>query len=229
MKLPKLVESLLFVILFCSLLGCTTALIDHLDAQLRPFAQVSYLHQLFQKSPSSAHFPPPQAVFDSPTIRKTIIDVIQTASPKSALYLTTYVMTDATIKEVLVDAHKRGAETQIIADGAYAYGEHSQIPGLIKAGIPVYLYQSPTFNDPEILAKMHNKIIVKEDPEGTSVAITGSYNLTNSAAKYNEENIVLLYHPEIIKKYKNHVYTLREKSIRAKITKFKKTPRNKSF
>ena len=61
--------------------------------------------------------------------------------------------------------------------------------GLVRAGVPVRISSNPKI--------MHNKFAVLD---GATV-LTGSYNWTISAFKYNDENLLVLRRPELAQRY----------------------------
>ncbi len=230
MKLPKIVrqlapivESLLFVVLFCSLLGCTTALIEYLDAQRSP-QSILKTFRFFQESTKSAtRITAPQALFDGQIIKKTILGLLDKAQPKDNILITTFIMTDSDIAQAIIKRHLHDVNITVIADNSHAEKDYSKVTELIKAGIPVYLH-NPCL--PDI---MHNKFWIFEFACSQPIVLTGSYNPTNSAATKNAENIVIIGHPETIKDYKINFAQLLEKSIRAELSESKKACKNKPF
>lgn len=62
---------------------------------------------------------------------------------------------------------------------------------------------------------MHNKFMIFDFKDSIPVVITGSYNLTHSAATKNAENMVLIDHPTTIEEYRNHFFKLLKKSVAA--------------
>jgi phosphatidylserine/phosphatidylglycerophosphate/cardiolipin synthase-like enzyme len=223
MKLPRIVESLLFVVLFCSLLGCTTALIDYLEARGNPRKLALAGLHVFGKTDAPREFiAAPQAIFEGQKIKNTLLGLIDKAQPKDEISLTVFIMTDRDIAQALIKKHKENVKIMVVADNGHAQKEYSQVGELIKAGICVYLH------NPDSTNIMHNKFWLLKLSD-KQIVVTGSYNLTNSAATKNAENIVVICHPETYQEYschhaklvKNSVLALAPKSKRAqtKITK----------
>ncbi len=145
---------------------------------------------------------PCQALFDGQTIKKSILGLIDQLPAGGALLLTVFVMTDEAICQALLDAHKRSVAIPIVADSGGAAKQWSKIPRLAKAGIPVYLVTpDPLDQHPPI---MHNKFIIIESPQRLPLVLTGSYNLTTSAAEKNHENMVIINQPETVAAFKRH-------------------------
>jgi phosphatidylserine/phosphatidylglycerophosphate/cardiolipin synthase-like enzyme len=89
------------------------------------------------------------------------------------------------IARALINAHRRGIEVKLIADREQTEKmERGQVPGLARAGLPVWLdgeHQSA-----------HNKIIVIDAGTPAAVVITGSFNFTRAAQYKNAENAVFI-------------------------------------
>lgn len=89
------------------------------------------------------------------------------------------------IARALLDARSRGVEVGLIADrGQTEQMDRSQVPGLARAGLPVWLdgeHQSA-----------HNKVMVIDAGTPATVIITGSFNFTRAAQYKNAENAVFI-------------------------------------
>jgi phosphatidylserine/phosphatidylglycerophosphate/cardiolipin synthase-like enzyme len=89
------------------------------------------------------------------------------------------------IANALMEAHRRGIDVRLIADREQTEQmEHGQVPGLARAGIPVWLdgeHQSA-----------HNKVMVIDAGLPSALAITGSFNFTRAAQYKNAENVVFI-------------------------------------
>jgi hypothetical protein len=66
----------------------------------------------------------------------------------------------------------------------------SDIPDLTKEGIEVRTDASP-------YALMHNKFVIIDD----QILMTGSYNWTSQATKFNQENLIVLENEELCRKF----------------------------
>ncbi|MDD5174875.1 MAG: phospholipase D family protein [Sterolibacterium sp.] len=101
------------------------------------------------------------------------------------IYVQVYLLTSRALAHALVEAKQRGVTVEILADREMLVkGENSQIPQLAAAGIPIWLEVR--------YAAAHNKILLIDPHETSSVVITGSYNLTYSAQARNAENLLIL-------------------------------------
>ncbi|MCA9671918.1 MAG: endonuclease [Myxococcales bacterium] len=90
-----------------------------------------------------------------------------------------FTITDDRITRELLAAHGRGVTVRIISDDDKTYDRGSDILELHGAGIPVRIDDSEYH--------MHHKFALFD----RAVLVTGSYNWTRSAAKNNEENIIV--------------------------------------
>lgn len=113
-------------------------------------------------------------------------------SSKSYIWIQAYYFTDIRIAELLASAVKRGVAVAVLADKKGALSKYSVIPYLIRNGVAAYCDYKPE--------KAHDKILIFDDKG----VITGSYNFTVSASKYNAENALLIKDENIIKKYKEN-------------------------
>jgi phosphatidylserine/phosphatidylglycerophosphate/cardiolipin synthase-like enzyme len=99
---------------------------------------------------------------------------------KESLDIAVFTISDDEITAEILRAWKRGVEVRIITDNDKSLDEGSDIYLLAKNDIPVKVDNSPRH--------MHHKFSICD---GIYV-LTGSYNWTLSAARYNQENIIEL-------------------------------------
>jgi phosphatidylserine/phosphatidylglycerophosphate/cardiolipin synthase-like enzyme len=96
-----------------------------------------------------------------------------------------YSFTHDGIAGALLEAHRRGVDVRLIADREQTeQTERGQVPGLARAGVPVWLdgeHQSA-----------HNKIMVIDPGLPSALVITGSYNFTRAAQYKNAENVIFV-------------------------------------
>ena len=90
-----------------------------------------------------------------------------------------FTITDDRVTGAIIDAHQRGVNVRVISDDEKAGDMGSDVRRMAAAGIPVRVDGSPYH--------MHHKFAVVDG----GVVLTGSYNWTVSAAKNNEENMVV--------------------------------------
>ena len=134
-------------------------------------------------SSSGAYFSPGDAC------RNVIMRQIDKAT--ALLSICVFTISDDTIANSLLTAHQKGVTIKIITDNDKSFDEGSDIEQLAKAGIAIKMDNTPNH--------MHHKFMLADQRS----LITGSYNWTRSAARYNHENILLTQDPAVIKSYAN--------------------------
>ncbi|WP_052374682.1 phospholipase D-like domain-containing protein [Chondromyces apiculatus] len=97
-----------------------------------------------------------------------------------------FTITDDRIAEAILDAHRRGVAVRVITDNDKSLDEGSDVGRLARAGIAVRMDRTEYH--------MHHKFAVFDG----RFVLTGSYNWTRSAAKYNEENLVVSGDPRLV-------------------------------
>ena len=108
--------------------------------------------------------------------KKLILDTIREATQK--LDVCVFTISDDTISDALKAAFDRGIEVRILTDNLKVSDEGSDIEYLYNSGIDIRIDRSENH--------MHHKFMVADG----LVTITGSYNWTRSAEKYNQENVI---------------------------------------
>jgi cardiolipin hydrolase len=119
--------------------------------------------------------------------RNTIIRNIETATEK--LHICVFTISDDSITNSLLTAHKKGVSIKLITDNDKSYDVGSDIQQLARAGIAVRMDATPNH--------MHHKFMVSDQRS----LITGSYNWTLSAARYNHENIIVTREASVVKSF----------------------------
>ncbi|MBL8602760.1 MAG: endonuclease [Myxococcales bacterium] len=97
-----------------------------------------------------------------------------------------FTITDDRIGSAIARAHRRGVKVRVISDNDKAYDEGSDIEGLRRLGIACRVDETE--------AHMHHKFAVFD----REILLTGSYNWTRSAARYNEENLIVTEDPRLV-------------------------------
>jgi phosphatidylserine/phosphatidylglycerophosphate/cardiolipin synthase-like enzyme len=128
-------------------------------------------------------------VFFSPgdACRNTIIQRIEGAIKQ--LQICVFTISDDSITKSLLAAHRRKIQIKVITDNDKSLDQGSDIDQLARAGIPVKMDVSSNH--------MHHKFMIAD----LHTLITGSYNWTLSAARYNHENILLTRESNVIKSF----------------------------
>lgn len=118
-------------------------------------------------------------VYFSPSedCRNAIIREIENAT--SELKICVFTISDDKIASAILKAHQRDVRVTIITDNDKSSDVGSDIKLLFEKGIQVKTDTSTNH--------MHHKFMVADG----RTTITGSYNWTNSAARYNQENIIV--------------------------------------
>lgn len=110
---------------------------------------------------------------------------------KVSIDLAIFDITSQDIRSSLENAKKRGVKIRIIADSRQAKGAHSVIEHLMGEGFDVKIRHG------EGRGIMHNKFAIID----SKLLITGSYNWTYSAERFNYENAIFIIDPNVIKEY----------------------------
>jgi phosphatidylserine/phosphatidylglycerophosphate/cardiolipin synthase-like enzyme len=108
---------------------------------------------------------------------------------KYTIFVQAYSFTSAPIATSLVEAHKRGIETEVILDKSQKTSPHSSATLLFNSKVPTYIDARH--------AIAHNKIIIIDK----KVVVSGSFNFTIAAEKRNAENLLILRSSDLAEKY----------------------------
>jgi phosphatidylserine/phosphatidylglycerophosphate/cardiolipin synthase-like enzyme len=100
-----------------------------------------------------------------------------------------YSFTSAPIARVLVDAHRRGVQVQVILDKSQRTEKYSEADFLKHEGIPTFIDSEHSI--------AHNKVMILD----SYVVITGSFNYTKAAEENNAENLLVINDPVLAKQY----------------------------
>jgi mitochondrial cardiolipin hydrolase len=134
------------------------------------------------------------------TIESIIIALILSAQKiHGALYL----LSQKTIIEALIAAHKKGIEIQLVIDNG-ALSNTGNFLFLPRAGVPIFLFDGTRF-----APLMHNKFLIfKNVPKVGDVVVSGSMNFTQSGLFSNAENFTVRNKSEIIAQYARQFHDL---------------------
>jgi phosphatidylserine/phosphatidylglycerophosphate/cardiolipin synthase-like enzyme len=100
-----------------------------------------------------------------------------------------FTITDDRIAAAILDAHGRDVAIRIITDHEKLSDPGSDIDRFIDAGIDVRIDRSEYY--------MHHKFAIFDE----RLVLTGSYNWTRGAARYNEENFIVIYNPRLLRAF----------------------------
>lgn len=129
-------------------------------------------------------------VYFSPgkSCRAAILNQIRAAV--RSLDVCVFTISDDFIADALIHAHKRHLNVRIITDNDKSEDKGSDIDRFHKEGLAVKI--------DDTRHHMHHKFMVVDG----KVAMTGSYNWTRSAAKFNHENLLLTRDPAVVKAFR---------------------------
>lgn len=166
-------------------------------------------------------------------IRKILIDHINKET--KAIWCAAFRLTDPSITQALIEAYQRKVKLIFVIDKEGFSALYSKFLYLFSIGIPIYIYppiiiDQMQYNYQEGL--MHNKFFVFHEQQ---IVWTGSFNFTKAAQERNQENIVIIYDPEVtFLLYKDHFNYLIENSSKfvnkdIKLTENKKKTHKKKY
>ncbi|QEF98214.1 Phospholipase D precursor [Stieleria maiorica] len=111
-------------------------------------------------------------------------------SSRKSVDVCVFTITDDRIKDAILAAHRRGVTIRIISDNDKSNDLGSDIDQLARLGVPVRVDRSEYH--------MHHKFAIFD----RSQLLTGSYNWTRSAARYNEENFIVTGDGVLVKSFR---------------------------
>lgn len=122
---------------------------------------------------------------------------------QSSLDIVIYSLSNEQIVQAIENAYKRGVEIRILTDRVQAGGRQSKVKHLYNLGIDIRVNSKHKIQ--------HNKLAVFDN----AIIVTGSYNWTENASKYNSENCGFITdEPEAVKqitKEINHLWEINSK------------------
>ena len=125
-------------------------------------------------------------------VASNIIKAINNA--KFSIDLAIFDLTSNDIASSLEKAQKRGVKIRIIADSRQAKGRNSMIPTLADSQFNLKITHG------EGRGIMHNKFAIFDG----KLMVTGSYNWTNNAERFNYENAIFVTDPNVIQQYQKY-------------------------
>ena len=129
-----------------------------------------------------------ETIFESEgNSRARMIELIK--SSRSSIYFMAFVFTDDDIAEAMINRHRAGVQVLGVVEARNAAGQGSTFDTFVQAGIDIFRDGNPYV--------LHHKVIILDD----SIVITGSYNFSASAARNNDENVLIIHSPEIAASY----------------------------
>ena len=119
--------------------------------------------------------------------RDVIIDHVTRAIQR--INICVFTISDDSISSAILTAHKKGVKIQVITDNDKSLDEGSDVERIAREGVAVRMDQTSNH--------MHHKFMVVDN----QILITGSYNWTMSAARYNYENILVTTEAGVVKSF----------------------------
>lgn len=135
-------------------------------------------------------------------INGTIIRSIN--SSEDSIDIAVFIFTAGDIAEALLTAKERGVKIRIVIDEKQGKKRHPILDFLREEGFDL-LYLKGTVG-----GFMHNTFAIFDG----KLVITGSYNWTEYAEKFNYENVLLIDEPDVITRFQKEFENLFEKGIK---------------
>ncbi len=130
-------------------------------------------------------------------VSRHIVELIDDA--EKTVHFMAFSFTSDRIAKAMIRALRRGVEVSGIMEKRDLSNPHTQYGRLRRAGVDVVPDRNPRI--------MHNKVIVVD----SAVVITGSYNFSNNADRYNDENVVVIFDRNLALKYLKYYDWLRNR------------------
>jgi phosphatidylserine/phosphatidylglycerophosphate/cardiolipin synthase-like enzyme len=108
------------------------------------------------------------------------------SSARRSVDICVFTITDDRISDAIVDAKQRGIRLRVITDDEKAADEGSDVDRLLRHDIELRTDRSPYH--------MHHKFALFDQRR----VLTGSYNWTRGADRYNEENFIVSGDPRLL-------------------------------
>ncbi|WP_313524289.1 phospholipase D-like domain-containing protein [Stutzerimonas kunmingensis] len=131
--------------------------------------------------PASAHFSPGESC------RRKIRDLCRQA--RKSVDICVYTISDDQLSEEILACHLRGVTVRVISDNEKQYDAGSDIQWLRDKGVPLRIDSGPYH--------MHHKFALFDG----RLLLNGSFNWTRSATTSNEENLLVIDHPQLLADY----------------------------
>ncbi len=117
----------------------------------------------------------------------------EVAAAEHSVYFLVFSFTDDDLGNALIDQYDEG----IIVQGAFDAGQRnmtgSEYPRLRDAGLPVKIDDYP--------GKLHHKLMIIDPGMPGGTVITGASNWSNAAFTRNDEDILIVRHPDVVNDY----------------------------
>ncbi len=111
--------------------------------------------------------------------------VQQISAAQRSIHIMAYTLTLDAISEAVIERAAAGLQVRVVVDAGQAESQGSDVERLQQSGVEVILDGNPR--------KMHHKVIVVDE----QTVITGSYNFSQSAEQFNDENVLIISDAEV--------------------------------
>ena len=140
-------------------------------------------------------------------IRARLLDIIK--HEKLSIDCAMYMFTDKSIAQALIDAYVRGVRVRVILDHISMGDRYGKGSLLQENGIDVFVHRANNGN-PFTMPIMHHKFFIfgANDYYSRGAVWTGSFNCTQSASKYNDENVIISDERDVIQQYRQCFFDL---------------------
>lgn len=126
--------------------------------------------------------------------KSAIIDQLRNA--EKSIRICVFTISDNDISKAILEAHRRDIEVSIITDNDKTNDKGSDIYDLFLEGLNIRIDNTPNH--------MHHKFAIFDE----EVLLTGSFNWTRSASKYNQENVIVTNNEKLVKRHLTYYYNL---------------------
>ncbi|MFG3451240.1 phospholipase D-like domain-containing protein [Stutzerimonas stutzeri] len=140
---------------------------------------------------ASAHFSPGESC------RRKIRDLCRQA--RKSVDICVYTISDDQLSEEILACHLRGVTVRVISDNEKQYDAGSDIQWLRDKSVPLRIDSGPYH--------MHHKFALFDG----RLLLNGSFNWTRSATTSNEENLLVIDHPQLLADYAREFESLWER------------------
>ncbi len=139
--------------------------------------------------------------------RKAIIAEMNQA--KKTINIAMYFFSDHTLANALARAKERGVQINIVMDRENSAEKNSKRIFFQQKELAARYYAPEVKGKKGKPGKMHHKFATIDG----QVVITGSFNWTYSAEKYNNEDLLIIHSPKLARAYLNRWQTLWSRGI----------------
>jgi phosphatidylserine/phosphatidylglycerophosphate/cardiolipin synthase-like enzyme len=109
---------------------------------------------------------------------------------RESVYVLAFSFTSDDLAEALIERARAGVKVAgVLDEGQYNSNQGGEFENLRRAGLDVRLDGNPR--------SLHHKVLIIDG----EILVTGSYNFSNNAERVNDENTLILYQPEIARRY----------------------------